>query len=155
GSNRPKSNTLSEGNPDNFWLLELLKFVGFMHAAAPYVIQGSKDRKAYVLQPNIVELGSLRHMMRTFRAVCWSSTAIKLDIMASLRFAQVFITLRKQALKGQDDDDFLDEEQLYSIAHGFEVAFYKDMGSAYAIMNVSTINLPQWLSHPISTLKDA
>ena len=49
GSNRSKSSTLAEGNPDNFWLLELLKFQGFLHAAAPYVIQGSKDRKTYVL----------------------------------------------------------------------------------------------------------
>ena len=155
GANRSKSSTLAEGNQDGFWLLELLKFVGFMDAAAPYVIRGSKDRKTYVLQPRIIELGTLQGMMRTFRAVCWSSTVVKLDIMAALRFAQTFVTLREQALKGEaEEDEFSDETQLYSIAQGFEVLSFKDMGSAYATMNVACINFPQWLPE-IKTSDDA
>ncbi len=155
GANRSKSSTLAEGNQDGFWLLELLKFVGFMDASAPYVIQGSKDRKTYVLQPRTIELGTLQGMMRTFRSVCWSSTVVKLDIMAALRFAQTFVTLREQALKGQaEEDEFSDEAQLSSIAQGFEVLSFKDMGSAYATMNVSCINFPQWLPE-IKTSDDA
>ena len=159
GSNRTKSSGLSEGNPDNLWLLELLKFVGFMDAAAPFILQGSKDRKTYVLQPKVIEFSTLQGMMRAFRAVCWSSTAIKMDVMASLRFAYVFVRLREQSLQGEieDEDEFqaeVDEEQLYSIAEGFEVAFYKDMGSAYATMNISSINLPQWIPH-ISAVSEA
>lgn len=156
GANYTKASELARaiGNQDSFWLLELLKFVGFMDAAAPYIIQGSKDRKTYVLQPRIIELSTLQGMMHEFRAVCWSSTAIKLDIMASLRFAQTFIKHREQALQGEQEDDFFEEEQLYSIAHGFEVSFYKDMGSAYATMNVASINLPYWLPR-IRTLEEA
>lgn len=154
GANRTKSSILAEGNQESFWLLELLKFVGFMDAAAPYVVQGGKDRKTYVLQPKVIELSTLQGMMREFRAVCWSSTVVKLDIMASLRFAQTFIKFREQALKGQAEDDFLEEEQIYSVAHGFETTFYKDMGSAFATMNVSAINFPQWLPH-ITTLDEA
>ena len=154
GANRAKPGVISEGNPENFWLLELLKFVGFMEAAAPYVIQGSKDRKTYVLLPRVIDLSVLESMMKKFRAVCWSSTAVKMDVLASLRFAQVFIFLREQALRGQqnEEDDFLMEPQLYSIAQGFEVSSYKDMGSAYATMNVATIELPWWI-RPIETLE--
>lgn len=152
GANRPKSSTLTEGNQEGLWLLELLKFVGFLDAAAPYVIQGSKDRKTFVLQPDMIELSAMREIMRRFRAVCWSSTAVKMDIMASLRFAQAFITHREQSLKGEEDD-FFDDAPLTSIAHGFEVTSYKDMGSAYATMNVSTINFPEWLG-PIRTLAE-
>lgn len=156
GANRTKSSTLAEGNQDGLWLLELLKFVGFMDVAAPYVVQGSKDRKTYVLQPQKIELSTLQGMMQTFRAVCWSSTVVKLDIMAALHFAQTFIKQREQALNGEvEQDEFSDEEQLYSIAHGFEVAFYKDMGSAYATMNIASINFPEWLSRPITTLQEA
>jgi|GEM_PF-302614 len=161
GANRTKSSTLAEGNQDSFWLLELLKFVGFMDAAAPYVVKGSKvqrskDRKTYVLQPKVIELSTLRSIMQKFRAVCWSSTVVKLDIMAALRFAQTFIKQREQALKGEvDQDEFSNEEELYSIAHGFEVAFYKNMGSAYATMNVASINFPEWLSRPTTTLHEA
>lgn len=155
GANYAKASELSRaiGNQDSFWLLELLKFVGFMYAAAPYVVKGNKDRKTYVLQPKTIDLNTLQRMMDKFRAVCWSSTAVKLDITASLRFAQTFIQHRQQALKGEAEDDFF-EEQVYSIAHGFEVAFYKDMGSAYATMNVSSINLPYWLPR-IKTLEEA
>jgi hypothetical protein len=156
GANYAKASELTRaiGNQDSFWLVELLKFVGFMYAAAPYVVKGSKDRKTYVLQPKTIDLNTLQRMMDKFRAVCWSSTAVKLDIMASLRFAQTFIQHRQQALQGEREDDFFGEEQVYSIAHGFEVAFYKDMGSAYATMNVSSISLPYWLSH-IKTLEEA
>lgn len=157
GANRPKASTLAEGNQDGFWLLELLKFVGFFLAAAPYVVRGSKDRKTYVLQPHVLELTTLEHMMKLFRSVCWSTTVVKLDILASLRFAQTFIRLRREALEDEqsdDDDDFLEEKNLYSVAQGFEVAFYKDMGSAYATLNVATINFPQWLQ-PITTFEAA
>jgi hypothetical protein len=156
GANYAKASELTRaiGNQDSFWLVELLKFVGFMYAAAPYVVKGSKDRKTYVLQPKTIDLNTLQRMMDKFRAVCWSSTAVKLDIMASLRFAQTFIQHRQQALQGEMEDDFFGEEQVYSIAQGFEVAFYKDMGSAYATMNVSSINLPYWLPR-IKTLEEA
>ena len=152
GANYTKASELARaiGNQDSFWLLELLKFVGFMDAAAPYIVRGSKDRKTYVLQPRIIELSTLKGMMHDFRAVCWSSTAIKLDIMASLRFAQTFIKHREQALRGEQEDDLFEDEQLYSIAHGFEATFYKDMGSAYATMNVASINLPHWLPPIVS-----
>jgi hypothetical protein len=155
GANYAKASELTRaiGNQDSFWLFELLKFVGFMYVAAPYVVKGSKDRKTYVLQPKYIDLSTLQRMMDKFRAVCWSSTAVKLDIMASLRFAQAFIQHRQQALQGETEDDFFGEEQVYSIAHGFEVAFYKDMGSAYATMNVSSINLPYWLPR-IKTLEN-
>jgi hypothetical protein len=156
GANYAKASELTRaiGNQDSFWLLELLKFVGFMYASAPFVVKGSKDRKTYVLQPKIIDLSTLQRMMDKFRDVCWSSTVVKLDIMASLRFAQTFIQHRQQALQGEMEDDFFGEEQVYSIAHGFEVAFYKDMGSAYATMNVSSINLPYWLPR-IKTLEEA
>ncbi len=35
-------------------------------------------------------------------------------------------------------------DPIINIARGFDVAFYKDMGSAHATMNVSTINIPSW-----------
>lgn len=152
GAYRAKANTLAEGNPDGFWLLELLKFAGFFFVAAPFVIRGSKDRKCYILQPRTIELSALERMMRAFRAVCWASTAVKLDILAVLRFAQVFVRLRTQALS--QPDPFFAEQALENIAQGFEVVSYKDMGSAFATINIATMSLPQWLP-AIETMEDA
>jgi hypothetical protein len=151
GANRAKANGVSNGESiDSFWPLELLKFMGFMVMAAPYVIQGSKDRKTYVVLPKNIKLSQLEGIMRDFRAVCWSSTAVKLDVMASLRFTEVFIEHHRVYLKEtqqqqEDEDEPFDAQQVTSVAHGFEVAFYKDMGSAHATMNIAMLNFPQWL----------
>ncbi len=145
GANRGKASELTIGNQDSFWLLELLKFKGFMDAAAPLVIKESKDRKTYVLQPKTIELSPLQTMMRDFRNVFWPTTAIKLDIMSSLRFAQVFVEQYKTLFQQNTRLKRWQSRPLVSIAQGFEVASYKDMGSAYATMNVAAINLPSWL----------
>ncbi len=146
GANRPRAGELILGNQDSFWPLELLKFSGFMYAAAPFVVQESKDRKTYVLQPNKMELSRLKTLMDDFRKVCWSSTAVKLDIMASLRFTQALIEHRRKFFVSEEkEDDPFDEKELFSTAQGFEVGLYKDLGSAYATMNVASINIPHWL----------
>lgn len=156
GSNRAKAaNVPTAESQESFWLLELLKFVGFMAVAMPGVVQGSKDRKTYVVQPKTIELSTLDQLMQEFRRIGLSSTAVKLDILASLRLTLAFVTLRLQALQGEaNEDDFLEEEQFYSLVHGLDVTFYKDMGSAYATMNVATLNLPYWLPQQITTLDE-
>lgn len=143
GSNAPKSDRLNSGGVDSFWLLELLKFKGFMLGAMPYVLRGSKDRKTYVIQPATIALGTLERIMDDFRAICWSSTAIKLDIVAALRLTQVFVKHRLEELRNGDGLEEWEKPPM-SVTHGFDVAFYKDMGSAHATMNVSTINVPSW-----------
>ena len=150
GANKAKASTLAETNQENCWLLEFLKFVGFMAAANPYVVQGSKDRKTYVLLPRRLELTTLDHIMRRFRQQSQPSTVVKMDILATLQLALTYVQLRLEVLRGEKDeedeeDDYAFNEPPSSIVQGFEVDFYKDMGSAYATMNVATINLPDWL----------
>ena len=151
GANAPKASELVRaiGNQESFWLLELLKFLGFLQITAPYIIQGSKDRKkdrkTYVLQPVKAELAALKRLMRDFRAVCWSSTAVKLDVLAALKFTLLYVRHRARVLSGEAEQDPFEPEQLYSLARGFEVTSYKDLGSAYATMNIASLNLPRWL----------
>jgi hypothetical protein len=144
GSNTPKSVHRTSTGFDSFWLLELLKFKGFMLGAAPYVIRGSKDRKTYVIQPGMIALGTLTAMLNEFRKICWSSTAIKLDIVASLRLTEVLVGHLRTKLTSRQGLEDWEKEPIVSIARGFDVAYYKDMGSAHATMNVSTINVPNW-----------
>ncbi|GHO77466.1 hypothetical protein KSD_52370 [Ktedonobacter sp. SOSP1-85] len=144
GANTSKSSRLNSGGLDSFWLLELLKFKGFMLGAAPYIIKGSKDRKTYVIAPQRVELDTLKDMMNQFRAICWSSTAIKQDVLASLRLAQVMVDHQEQEFTSRQGLEDWEPTPITSIAQGLDVAFYKDMGSAHAVMNVATINVPNW-----------
>ncbi len=150
GGNTPKANGLGMGNLDGFWLIEYLKFVGFFTIATPLMIQKSKDRKTYVLHPTRADLSSLREVLERFRASFYSSTAVKLDILAALQFTQTLVQRIQQAIERQQFDDpflalFGDAPKITDIGRGFDIAFYKDMGSAYATMNLSTINLPDWL----------
>jgi hypothetical protein len=145
GANYAKASELigAIGNQDSFWLLELLKFVGFMNAAAPLIMKESKDHKfckIYVLQPQRIELNQLQHMMHEFRAILWPTSAVKLDIIASLRLAQLFVKHHQRLYRYHKR-----RRTLSSIAQGFEVAFYKYLSRAYVTMNIASINLPEWL----------
>lgn len=159
GGNTPKANGLGIGNLDGFWLIEYLKFVGFFTIAAPLTVQQSKDRKTYVLHPMKVELSSVRKVMRDFREGFRRSTAVKLDILAALQFTQTLVEHIQRAIQANERTDPLlallnQRPRITDIGRGFDIAFYKDMGSAYATMNLATINLPGWRK-PIITSEDA
>ncbi len=160
GGNAPKANGLGIGNLDGFWLNEYLKLVGFFTVATPITIKGVKDRKTYVLRPHLVELDALRQIMMDFRETFYANSAIKSDILAALRFTQTVVTYCGNAIRDRTTVDPLfalfggQAPPITDIAGGFDVAFYKDMGSAFATMNMATINLPDWLA-PINNEADA
>ncbi len=156
GNNAAKIGGLTAGGIGSFWLIEYLKFVGFFTIAAPILVSGSKDRKTFVLRPTkIDDLSALRDVMRDFRGAFSRSTAVKVDILAALRFTRTLIEhiARRHAARQTDPGTFNPfgiRPRVTDIASGFDVAFYKDMGSAYATMNLATINLPGWLG-PITS----
>ena len=159
GGNTPKANGLGIGNLEGFWLTEFLKFVGFFTIAAPLMVTKSKDRKTYILHPMNVEVSALREVMRKFRDTFYANTAVKLDILAALQFAQRLAEYIEEAINaGRQDDPLLalfgGQPRITDIGRGFDIAFYKDMGSAYATMNLATINLPNWLG-PIASAQAA
>lgn len=161
GASAPKSGSLSIGGLDGFWVMEYLKFVGLFTLGAPLVVKGSKDRKTYVLRPVRAELGALDGVMHAFRARLSRSTAVKVDVVTALRFTETLVTYLRDALKAGTPDPMLalfgHMPRVTDIARGFDVAFYKDMGSAFATMNLATVNLPAWLDEgaPLDTLERA
>ncbi len=157
GANAAKTGTLSIGGLSGFWLLEYLKFVGLFTLGVPLVVKGSKDRKTYVLRPVAVELNAIERIMDTFRKRVSGSTAVKVDVVTALRFTEALVTYLRDAVRASQSDPMLAlfkrTPRLTDIARGFDVAFYKDMGSAFATMNLATINLPDWLDlrEPLAT----
>ncbi|MBA2677878.1 MAG: hypothetical protein H0U76_05725 [Ktedonobacteraceae bacterium] len=145
GANRAKANGLAIGNQDSFWLLELLKFFGFMEGAASLTVQDEEDRKTFTFLPRLIKFSMLEGMMKEFRTVFRSTTAVKLDILASLRFAQVFVHHYKTLFEQEIALPPWMPRDIVSLASGFDVAFYKHLGSAHATMNISTIGWPAWL----------
>ena len=144
GLNEPKANRLEMGNIKSFWLLEYLKAVGMYHCAVPRRVQGIDDRKTYALAPINMRLSVNDEVLVAFQEALWNDTAVKLDIMAALRYVRCFLnwceTARGQDLMaelfGQGPEDFV---------AGMYVAYYKSLGQASAVMNLSFIELPRWM----------
>jgi hypothetical protein len=150
GANRPKADALTIGNLDSFWLLEALKFAGCFEAAAHYVVRGSKDRKTYVALPRKLELFTHRKIFDKFRTQLFPATAVKLDILATLRYCQVFIQQWEDA---QGTASFLPHPDDY--ISGFATAYYKDLGNAVATFNLAQLTLPQWVPGPLEDVATA
>ncbi|MBN1813845.1 MAG: hypothetical protein JXA14_18545 [Anaerolineae bacterium] len=149
GINRAKMDGAHRlGNPSSFWAIEFAKFWGMRRAGVPRIVQatqqggrGPRDRKTYVLRPVNVTLDTSDKVYRRFNRSMWASTAVKMDVLAALRYTDAFLA---QWLAGELDDVRWGEEPGDHVA-GMSVAFYKDLGSASAVLNLSEVALPQWM----------
>lgn len=149
GLNRTKPDGATQlGNRYSFWLLEYLRFWGMRVAGIPRTVRAatpagrSRDLKIYVLHPVNLTLKTHNNVFRSFNERMWSATAIKMDILAAFRYMGVFLS---QWLAGQLSDIRWDEEPGNHVS-GLTVAFYKDMGNAKALLNLSEIALPRWMT---------
>lgn len=146
GQNKPKANRLWMDNIKSFWLLEYLKAVGIYHCAVPRVVQGTTDRKTYdrktyALAPVNMHLEANDKILNEFQEALWNDTAVKMDILAALRYTKCFLDYCKASkeaaeLIGHGPEDFV---------AGMHVAYYKNLGQAAAVMNISFIELPRWM----------
>lgn len=145
GINGAKARWSNPGNVTSSWLLEWLKVVGLYQAAVTRQITKTKDRKTYVLHPIYLEWGTHQTVMRDFRqAMVSSATAVKLDILAVLRYTLAFLKHYEEA-KG-DDQAYLIGKRPSDLVSGMEMAFYKSLGQSAAVMNIASINLPRWVN---------
>lgn len=149
GLNRTKPDGATQlDNRDNFWLLEFLKFWGMYVAGIPRIVRAatpagrSRDLKIYVLHPVNLTLETHNNVFRSFSERMWPATAIKMDILAAFRYMDVFLS---QWLAGQLSDIRWDEESGNHVS-GLTAAFYKDLGNAKALLNLSEIALPRWMT---------
>lgn len=145
GANRAKADKLDIGGQESFWLLEYFKYVGLYHAAVPRMVQGLKDRKTYVVIPSRqgIEIGWYERIFRDFQQALWASSAVKMDILAVLRYTGLMLKewegAQRSSGRRRSPADYIE---------GLAAVSYKDLGSAYAVMNVATLNLPDWIAWP-------
>jgi len=103
-----------------------------------------------------MELGWSTHnrVLPEFQKAMYASTAIQMDILATLRYCNVFLQQwkagqatsrsRNRPRRGHPGDHIA----------ALEVISYKHLGSAHATMNLSTLVLPQWVDE-INTIEEA
>lgn len=144
GGNRSKADGLGIGGLKGFWLPEYLKYVGLLRAGIVRTVSGSKDRKTYVIRPRDLSWERHRKVFPAFQEALWSSSAIKMDLLAALRYCAEFV---KQWRDGLAEGRFAWQRSGRPGDHvaALEAIFYKYLGSAHATLNLSTLVLPQWL----------
>jgi len=148
GQNEPKASCLKMDNIKSFWLLEYLKAVGMYHCAVPRVVKiagkSSGDYKAYSLAPADIYLAANDAILADFQDALWNDTAVKMDIIATLQYTRCFLEYCRTSketglmaeLLGKGPENFVS---------GMHVAYYKSLGKASAVMNLSFIELPRWM----------
>ncbi|MGC8838392.1 MAG: hypothetical protein ACP5UM_08245 [Anaerolineae bacterium] len=144
GLNEPKASRLKMGNIQSFWLLEYLKAVGMYHCAVPRRVQGTDDRKTYALAPVNMRLDANEAIFRAFQEALWNDTAVRMDILAALRYVQCFLNYCEEAQESELMAELLGQGPENFVA-GMYVAYYKNLGQASAVMNLSFVELPRWM----------
>src|SRR5690606_3434243 len=91
----------------------------------------------------------LKHHMDLFRRVHWSNSPARIDILAVLFFIRVLLIHDRNALQ-QETKKLPWLTKPAERVQGFDVGFYHDWGSAYAVLKVATLNIPNWIQAPTS-----
>jgi len=148
GTNYPKAEWRAPGNLKGFWLLEWLKAVGLFHGGFTRIVanpsdpRNAKDRKTYILCPLNLDWGAHLEVLKHFRpAMLGSATAIKLDILASLRYTTAFLAHYEEARQAD-----LFGHRPSDLVRGMHMAFYKSLGQSPAVLNIAMLNLPRWVA---------
>lgn len=145
GVNSAKMIWRTPGQMKSFWLLEWLKLVGMRYGGITRTLRGVKDRKTYVLAPARLAWQQHVAIMQQFqRAMAGSATAVKLDILAALRYT-VALLKHYEGARVEDLEAELFGHSANDLVSGLHTAFYKDMGNAIVTMNIAAINLPAWV----------
>ncbi len=104
GGNSQKTEWRDPNNVKGFWLLEWLKTVGLFYGSYTRIIsnpkdpRNAKDRKTYVLAPSRLGWSEHQGVIKNFRqAMSVPLTAIKMDVMVSLRYTQAFLKYYEEA----------------------------------------------------------
>ncbi len=151
GQNRAKADGVAMANVKGFWLPEYLKAVGMYEAGLTRIVanprdpRNAKDRKTYVLAPHEVALGEHEAIMKHFRqAMAGSHTAVKLDVLAALRYTGAFLRHAAESHLGDEAEELFGKRPSDLIS-GLQMAFYKNLGNSAATMNIAVINFPAWV----------
>ncbi|RLB82195.1 MAG: hypothetical protein DRH17_06605 [Deltaproteobacteria bacterium] len=116
---------------------EWMKYRGAYSAMLPYRV--GKDIKVYVIEPGDIDVEALRALRHTLMDLnLWGG--IRLDIESSLRLAEQLIL--KSDVMGRQIG--LRRRRPNEIVKGLRQAFFKNLGTASALMNDAFMPLPGW-----------
>lgn len=155
GVYRPKPDGTSlQSFPDKLvdWFEEWMKFRA-LHLAmiANNTGPDGKDTKVLVIAPGEVEYGEIERLRKgLLESRLWGS--VVMDIRAILELTRYLITHSKEYEQGEGLFSFA-RRSPSQVIRGLYSTYFKNLGTASAVMNVSFLGIPGWF--PISSSQDA
>lgn len=156
GVNRPKPDSTSPGSLTAKlvdWFEEWMKYRAMHHSMVSYNCgNDGKDTKAMVIAPGEIGASLVKKLRDELLGQrIWGSTSVWVEIQAAIELTRQLIN-HSQELHYEDGMSF-EGARPNNIIKGFYSAYFKNLGTASAVMNLSFIGLPGWL--PINNYQDA
>lgn len=137
-----KPNSIGLKNLKGFIPIEMLKFSGWWQGAVAVVPKLSddpkknEDLKVLVVSPTDIPAETLQAVMNDLHQSFFYGP-IQIDILASLRLTEVLLQYNEivPSRRGKPK----------SVISGFSTAYFKSLGNAKGLVNLSFIGLPEWV----------
>jgi hypothetical protein len=145
GMNASKPNSIGMGGLESPIPIEMLKFSGWWSgavAATPRKPKAAtprkpKDLKVLVIAPQDINYGMLESVMSAFREAFYGGGAVQIDVLASLGLTEVLLR-NHEAVPSR-------RGRPRHVIAGFNSAYFKNLGNAKGVSNISFIGLPDWV----------
>jgi hypothetical protein len=150
GVNSPKPKGAAPGNIQADWVDEWLKIIGFHEAGAASGFKDlrntTKEYRVSVLVPQRIRLRHHRAIFMRFLPSYFGSSALKLDCLSALRYAQEFLTYLHEEPDELDSLLGLGSLTLPDMVRGvLSAGFLKTSQFAFSVSRVTGYDLPPWV----------
>lgn len=157
GVNRPKPDSTGAASVSPKlvdWFEEWMKYRALYLGLLSYNCgNDGKDTKIMFIAPGEISVGQIQILRdKLLEKKVWGSTSAWLDIQATLLLAKILIEHSEELGQGETIFRFKAKKP-NKVVKGFYSTYFKNLGTASAVMNVSFVGLPDWL--PIRNAEEA
>lgn len=153
GTHRPKPDSSSAGGfPDKLvdWFEEWMKFRALHQAVLTYPV--GDDTKVMVIAPGDIYIQEVEYLRKRLLSKRLYGS-VWLEILAVFEIVRGLIDHSKEMSGEKGSLSYFYENTPNQLIKGFYNTYFKSLGTASAVMNISFLGLPGWF--PISSPSDA
>lgn len=138
GMNARKANSVSMSQLKEWLPIEALKFTGWWVGIITATPKKSKDRKVLCAVPADIGYENYRDVMEGLRKNFRGGGSVQIDVRAALELSRTLLEYHPEREPG-----FYYPKEAIS---GLYSAYFKNLGSAKGVSNLSLISLPSWVA---------
>ncbi len=138
GMNAHKANSVSMSQLKEWLPIEALKFTGWWIGIIAAIPKKSKDLKVLCAVPANISYEKYRDVMERLRKNFRGGGSVQIDVCAALELSRTLLEYHPE----RGSDFYYPKETI----GGLYSAYFKNLGSAKGVSNLSLISLPPWVA---------